>query len=347
VTLNANREINPDSPATVTFNCGGRTYAMSNIVIPEGESQLVWCKWTTPATEQTIMITVSTNKGYLSENLITAKIVDLDKNPPPDPKADDRNDSFHTVSVPSKPQKTSARWTVWWAQWHEFWEWEADWQWVANVRWVSDMRWVSDWRWVSNWVNTGSGWVDNGYYRDYGYYRDFGYYYDFGRWVDFGEWVDNGWYDFFTNIYTASLSASSSITPDGKNPTASGNTMKSGYGVNNKVTSSFLSNAPNSHVTGAQTAVSYFPEFGYTTYWRLLDLITRGYSSQLEFKRNQYSTYNQRSHFSPVWYPNGTYQVYTYLMDAWTPDGMLSMNLNSGVSIQGSVFDDWHIGPKK
>ena len=87
VTLNTTKEINPDSPATVTFNVGGNIYTMSNIVIPEGESQLVWCKWTTPSTEQNVTITVSTNKGYLSENVIKAKIVDLDKNLPPDPTA--------------------------------------------------------------------------------------------------------------------------------------------------------------------------------------------------------------------------------------------------------------------
>ena len=346
VTLNASREINPDNPARVTFTILGRTYTMSNIVIPEGESQVVWCKWTTPATEQTITITVSTNKGYLSENVITAKIVDLNKNPPPDPKADDRNDSFHAVSIPSKPQKTSARWTVWWATWHAFWEWEADWVWYDN--WVNEPYQVyvssgyyRSYTYTVNGVTyTGSYWVDTSHWETR-YNRV-----NRGYWVDEGEWVDNGWYDFFTDIYTASLTASSTVTPDSKVPTASGNTMKSGYGVNNKVTSSFSSNAPNSHVTGAQTAVSYFPEFKYATYWRLLDLITRGYSSQLEFKKNEYSTYNQRAHFSPVWYPNGTYQVYTYLMDAWTPDGMLSMNLNSSVSIQGSVFDDWHIAPK-
>lgn len=300
VTLNASLEINPDAPATVTFNVMGRTYTMSNIVIPEGESQVVWCKWTTPATEQDVTMTVSTNNGYLSDNRINAKIVDLDKNPLPDPKADDRNDGFHAVSAPNNPQKTSARWTVWWARWHPFWV----------------------------WISTGSCGSED---------CD----------SDHGYWEDQGWYDFFTDIYTANLTASSSITPDTKVPTASGNTMKSGYGVINTVMSGFSSNAPGSHITGAQTAVSYFPEFGYATYWRLLDLITRGYSSRLEFKQNQFSTYNQRSHFSPVWYPNGTYTVYTWLIDAWTPDGMLSMNLNGSVNIQGSVFDDWHIAPKK
>ncbi|MCL2255149.1 MAG: hypothetical protein FWC09_11970, partial [Lachnospiraceae bacterium] len=142
-------------------------------------------------------------------------------------------------------------------------------------------------------------------------------------------------------------SASSTVRPDAKVPTANGSTMKSGYGVNNTVTSTFSSNAPNSHVTGAQNAVSFFPEFGYNVFWRLLDRISVGSSSRLEFKHNHYSGYNQRVHFSPIWYPNGTYNVYTWLIDSWTPDGMLSMNLNSSVNIQGSLFDDYHVKPNK
>jgi len=315
VTLHAMSEINPDAPATVTFTAAGRTYSMSSIVIPEGDSQVVWFKWTTPATEQNVTITVSTSRGYLSHNLINARVVDLNRNPPPDPKATDRNSSFSAVSSPSNPQRTSARWTVWWAVWHEFWEWEEDWQWVADIRWVSNWSWRSNLNFISDGEGVGY-WVDNGWW------QDFGFLHDFGQWFDFGEWVDNGWYDFFIDIYTASLTASSTIRPDDKVPTASGNTMKSGYGVNNTVTSSFSTNAPGSHVTGAQTAGSYFPEFRYTTYWRLLELMQRGFSSRLEFRRNPFSTYNQRSHFSPVWYPNGNYTVYTWLLDAWMPDGM-------------------------
>ncbi len=306
VTLSTSREINPDSPARVTFNISGRSYRMSDIVIPKGESQVVWCKWTTPATEQTVTINVSTNKGSLSASSVTAKIVDLNKNPPPDPKATDRNDSFRPASPPRRPVKTSARWTVWWARWHPFWV------------------WIHDWEWVEDEEDEENG----------------------GYWEDNGWWEDKGWYDFFTNIYTARLSASSQIEPDEKVPTASGNSMKSGYGVNNEVEASFTSNAPNSHVAGAQTAVSYFPEFRYNTYWRLLDLTSRGSSSRLEFKQNQYSTYNRRAHFTPVWYPDGSYTVYTWLADAWTPDGMLSMNLTDSVNIDGAIFDDWHIGKK-
>jgi len=299
VTLNAYTEINPDSPATVTFHIGGTTYTVNSVVIPAGGSQLVWVKWTTPAAEQNMTITVSTNKGYLSENIVRAKIVDLSKNPPPDPKATDRNDGFSVPPLPSRAQKLSASWSVWWAQWHPYWV------------------WVPVWVWHS--------------------YADGG-----GYWCDHGYWEDQGWYDFFANNYTASLTASSAITPDEKVPTAVGKVMKSGYGVNNKVTAGFTTNAPAGHVAPAQTAVSWFPEFKYNTYWRLLEKTSGSYTAMLEFQRNSFSTYDRRVHFLPVWYPNGPYTVYTWCLDAWTPAGMLSANLSDYVTVQGSLYDDWY-----
>lgn len=307
VTLNAFNEINPDSPATVTFYVGGTTYTVNSIVIPAGGSQLVWCKWTTPSTEQTMTITVSASKGYLSENIVTAKIVDMGRNPPPDPKATDRNDAFAAAPVPSRAQVTSSSWSVWWAVWHPNWVWIPVWEWCDHSYTDSEGNSVSD-----------------------------------GHWIDNGYWKDLGWYDFFTDNYTASLTASSIISADEKVPTAVGKLMKSGYGINNKVTANFTTNASSGHVAAAQTAVSWFPEFKYNTYWRLLERTGGSYMAQLEFRRNSYSTYNQRAHFTPVWYPNGTYTVYTWLLDAWTPAGMLSMNLTDYVTIQGSLFDDWY-----
>ena len=136
-----------------------------------------------------------------------------------------------------------------------------------------------------------------------------------------------------------------SLMPDDKVPSAQGKRTSSGYGVKINVTSDMSSAAPSSHITAAQTAVTYFPEFTFDKYWRLLDLTTNGSSSSLEFKTNIYSTYNRRVHFTPLWYPDGKYTAYTYLEDAWTPAGMLSMNLNDYVTIKGSVYNDWHIGP--
>ena len=290
VTLYAGSEINPDGPATVTFTIKGSTYRMSNIVIPEGDSQLAWVKWHTPSEPQDITITVRTNRGTLSQTTIKAKVVDLSGNDPPDPKATDTAGSWRSSGVPSREEKSYAAWSVWWAQWHPYWVWHS----------------------------TGD---DDGY------------------------WVDEGWYDFFRDNYSASMTATARIEPDEKVPTAAGNTMKSGYGVSNTVTATVSTSAPMSHYTYGQTAVSYFPEFNYTTYWRLLDRLSSGRTARFQFAENIYSTYKQRVHFSPVWFPDGSYTVNTHVMDIWTPAGMLCANLTDSVTISGSLYDDWHIAP--
>ena len=122
--------------------------------------------------------------------------------------------------------------------------------------------------------------------------------------------------------------------------------MKSGYGVKVSVTGDVDGSAPNSHITGLQTAVAYFPEFQYKSYWRLLDLTRSGNPSTLQFKTNKYSTYNRRVHFTPLWYPDSKYEVSVYAFDAWTPAGMLVANLSDYVTIKGNLYDDWHVGPK-
>lgn len=284
-------EHTPDNPVTVRFYIKNKVYTVGNIVYPKGASQLVWCKWHTPNTEQTVNIKVTVTGGAsASKTNITANIVDLNKNPPPDPTADDRNDSFRAVSVPNREQRTSAAWSVWSAYWQPKWVWQSRWRWTGK------------------------------------------------RWVDRGSWVDKGEWKFRSNSYSVSMSANMQITCDEKNPTNVGRTMKSGYGINETVTASISGNGQH---TELQNAVAYFPEFYYKTYWRLLEY-TNG---ALEFRKNKYSTYNNRTHFTPPWYPDGNYKVYTWAIDCWTPAGMLSANLTDSLTIKGNVFDDWHIAP--
>lgn len=284
-------EHTPDNPVTVRFYIKNKVYTVGNIVYPKGASQLVWCKWHTPNTEQTVNIKVTVTGGAsASKTNITANIVDLNKNPPPDPTADDRNDSFRAVSVPNREQRTSAAWSVWSAYWQPKWVWQSRWRWTGK------------------------------------------------RWVDRGHWVDKGEWKFRSNSYSVSMSANMQITCDEKNPTNVGRTMKSGYGINETVTASISGNGQH---TELQNAVAYFPEFYYKTYWRLLEY-TNG---ALEFRKNKYSTYNNRTHFTPLWYPDGNYKVYTWAIDCWTPAGMLSANLTDSLTIKGNVFDDWHIAP--
>lgn len=121
--------------------------------------------------------------------------------------------------------------------------------------------------------------------------------------------------------------------------------MKSGYGFNETVTTHVSTNQ-SSAVTPAQNAVTYFPEFQYERFWRLLERMSGGYSMRHEFKENGYSTYNRRTHFTPIWYPDGSYTPYTWLIDCWTPAGMLSMNLTDTITIRGNLWSDWHIAPQ-
>lgn len=296
ITLSTGSRLTPDNPASVTFSIMGSTYTVSNIVIPAGGSQVVWCKWRTPSTPQTVTINIRSNGGSASNITIRAKIVDLNQNPPPNPTARDRNDSYTPPPIPSKPQQLSASWNVWRCYWEPKWE----------------KCWHSD--------SDGNSWY---------------------------HWVDNGDWKYTSDSYSASLSASGQTNPDDKAVTASGKNMKSGYGINLKINARVSTNAPSHHTTWAQNALSYFPEFSYNTYWRLLDRIVSGYNATLELKQNKYSTYNRRVHFTPPWFPNATYITYTQVIDAWTPVGMLSMNITDYVNIDQSVFDDWHVAPKK
>lgn len=162
-----------------------------------------------------------------------------------------------------------------------------------------------------------------------------------------GYWCDHGWWEYQWIPYSAGITASFTAEPDEKNPTASGRIMKSGYGLNAYVTAHVRSSAPSGHLTGAQNAVAYFPESGYMDYWRLLRRLDTGYSSTFEFRQNQYSTYGQPVHFTPVWYPDGPYTTWMEVIDAWTPAGMLQVNLADTLTVRGSLFDDWHIRPAK
>ena len=165
--------------------------------------------------------------------------------------------------------------------------------------------WHENWIWSPAWVWTGN------------------------RWVDEGKWEDQGWWDFTWNKYTASIEGTENLFPC-RVPTASGNQIKSGYGYSNLVKASVTTNAPGNSLTQAQTAVTYFPEFQYQAYWRVLQPIVE----------------NSKAHFTPVWYPNSTYKVYTQLYDAWTPAGMLSINLYGTLSIRDNLFSDWHAAPQ-
>ena len=180
----------PDNPVSVTFHILGRSYTVNNVYYPEDGQQLVWVKWHTPSTEQHITISVSVSGGGSSNRgTITANIVNLDKNPPPNPVADDRNDSYNAGNaiVPANPQKTNASWSVWRPWWKEYWVWHSDWKWHSGSHSSSCSPGCSS---------------------------------SHGHWEDEGEYVDEGWWEFDLDRYSASLSASMELSADEKSRVA-------------------------------------------------------------------------------------------------------------------------------
>ena len=314
--IHTDGRVTPDNPTTVTFYVGGRMIETMDVVLPDGGSQLVWCKWHTPMEPTTVTVSARISGGGYFEGgdkstSRTFKIVDLNENIPPDPRAKDpetgkaiRKPAGWTLpTLPKKASNTTANWGVWTAYWEPNWVWHEDWRWIED---------------------------DEGE----------------GYWEDYGEWVDEGDWEYEWNSYSASLSAQYEIKPDEKVPTAKQFynrwEMKSGYGLNIEVDARVSTDAPNSAVATQGNVINYFPEFHYSTYWRLSDRIRNG---KFELKENKYSTFNQRVHFTPLWYPDGKYTTYSELIDIWTPAGMLSIGLDDYIEIKGNVWDDWRVVP--
>ena len=308
VTLETGSRLTPDNPARVVFSIMGRSYTVDNIVIPENDSQVVWVKWHTPSTPQTIEISVSVQGAHVAKSSFKAKIVDLNENPPPDPLATDTYPGYAIPPVPRNSQKATANWGVWNCYWVPNWVWYSDWDWIDTSYTGADGTEVSD-----------------------------------GYWEDNGEWVDEGDWEYDYTAYSASITGHMSLLPDDAVPTASGKNMKSGYGVKTDVSATLSTNASSGHYTYPQTAFSVFPEFNYEVYLRLLKRTSGGFNANFIFKENEYSTYNRCVHFLPIWFPdNSRYTVYTQVWDTWTPDGMLSVELTDYVQINQSLFDDWY-----
>lgn len=328
-----------DNTATVTMSANGYTKS-TEVVIPEGGSELVWIKWHTPETPMDVEIQVQVTgnsaakiDGDYRSATIIGKVVDLDQNPPPNPTANDRNDEFVLPDISKKADETIAEWGIYDAYWVPDWVWYPNWQWESD--WQRDYYTYHH----SSGCRDTDGDGDDDYCPGHRRFR----WVDRGEWVDNGEWIDEGEWEFDYTAYYATLSVTMNLVPDGKVPTAEGDTMKSGYGVNVNISSNVFTDAPNNHITYVQNAISYFPEFNYETYWRLLDMTGYG---DFEFKENKYSTYNNRTHFTPIWYPDAPYEMYTEVIDMWTPDGMLRINLSDTVNIDGNLYENWHIGPK-
>lgn len=319
-------DITPDDNATVDLNIGGRHYHR-DFVCPAGERQLIWVKWHTPSTPQKLEITATSAQEPALNKTMTADIVKIEEVPPPDPTYYDKNYGFSLNSIRDFGSNTSAEWSEWYAyrihepglHEHEWYEYVPDhpewWDYLP-----SGDYWTNEWPCTENDCDTPE---------------------EHSRW------------EFERNVYSASLNVDFSIKPDDRCVTAYQNgsewVMKSGYGVQAECSVAVTTggNADDYDVTPVQNVVALFSEFGFETYNRFLETESsrsNGYRAVWNFKTNEYSFYNGRLHFTPLWYPDNTeYVVQAAVFDCWTPGGQLYTTVSDRIQIYKSCLDDWYI----
>ena len=339
-------------PVTVNFEIKGKNYPASNgeIVFPDGASSLAYVKWKTPKKPQEMIIKATVNykvidyrdngnggsiayiKSEKQEINIGVKLEELKENAPPNPDADDRNAFFSNNYKENDIEKYTENLSNEWKSYEAYW-------FPKMVEVKKDV------------------------------------------------WVDRGWYKFNTIYYNAELKANMDLRPASTVKTAKGDEMKSGYGVDQltkaeikvsteiereievpledengnvvtdaegnvvmtykKIKEPYFVNSSEC-TTKVQNGASFFSDFYFKTYWRLLEETNTKSRTEaiMQFKPNKYSTYNNRTHFTPIWYPDDEYyKVATYIFDGWTPVGMLSTNLEDTVYIMGNLWDDWYVQP--
>lgn len=329
---------------------------------------------------------VSTDGQMYSSITLNASVTKVEEITPHDPKVTDKRPSwqkiYNAASVEAKiadyaaeEDATELTWYVWAYDWYQH---ELD----SNLQ---KIRYITSW-WgehdYTSWWSYYRDKIDNEL-MGYWYHINHGYgtkdedvklaqeYETYEYWSErYG--VDNSYYDgkgvyhkkqYVGAVvlsgeahkveYSVSLSADMVITPSEHCYTATYNgstdryTMKSGYGFEIEVTTHL--SGDTSYCTGSQNANVLFPEFNYNLknsadYNRLLEKVGRVWV----FKENEYSTYEDRVHFTPIWYPdNSYYTVFAEVFDVWCPAGQLSVRMTDTMIIRGNVYDDWHVAPVK
>lgn len=306
-TVKSSEECNPNDPAYVTIKCNG--YSVTRVVyMPAGEEQLIWLRWPTPSYICNIdcKVDICGNASASIEGerhfVRDVTIGEYPEKRPLDTHMKDPN----TGKAIRKPSSFKN---------HDITE-------AVNI--IEGARDASK----NNWSVWHPTWHPNIVY----YPLPNGTY----------QPVDEGWYIFEKSHFYAELSSNVTLKAHERCETASidKKEMKSGYGTDIDVYSVVDSNS--NEITTAQTAFAFFPEFNYANYWRILDKsYPNGYTARFFYKKNQYSLFGSRTHFTPIWFPDGKYWVAVRASDAWTPAGELSLSSAGAMNIKGNLQEDY------
>lgn len=337
-----------------------------------GEETMVWIKWHTPSREQSVIITLESKRDTLllldedgnqcDKLTINADIAKVKEATPPDPLVSDTKPSWQKVYSQSSVQERISGYvsgdSVQELSWYTWsigagWSQDSDYD-RRRVKIITGGMtdpssqtpyWGAE---TENQDVTLYKWgVDNRYYPSETASKTIGSFHTGAVYISTSD------IQLEKVTYSVSMSAEAAISPSDYCKTAaysesSGKyTMKSGYGIQISVDAHL--SGDTQYCTGSQTANVLFPEFNYnrhstTLYNRLLEKS----GGSFVFKKNKYSTYNDRVHFTPIWFPDRkNYTVYVEVFDVWCPAGQLSVRLTDQIFINGNVYDDWHIAPTR
>ena len=337
-----------------------------------GEETMGWIKWHTPSREQSVIITLESRRDTLllldedgnqcDKLTINADIAKVKEATPPDPLVSDTKPSWQKVYSQSSVQERISGYvsgdSVQELSWYTWsigagWSQDSDYD-RRRVKIITGGMtdpssqtpyWGAE---TENQDVTLYTWgVDNRYYPSATASKTIGSFHTGAVYISTSD------IQLEKVTYSVSMSAEAAISPSDYCKTAtysesSGKyTMKSGYGIQISVDAHL--SGDTQYCTGSQTANVLFPEFNYnrhstTLYNRLLEKS----GGSFVFRKNKYSTYNDRVHFTPIWFPDRkNYTVYVEVFDVWCPAGQLSVRLTDQIFINGNVYDDWHIAPTK
>ena len=337
-----------------------------------GEETMGWIKWHTPSREQSVVITLESRRDTLllldedgnqcDKLTINADIAKVKESTPPDPLVSDTKPSWQKVYSQSSVQERISGYvsgdSVQELSWYTWsigagWSQDSDYD-RRRVKIITGGMTDSSSQtpyWGAETENqdvTLYKWgVDNRYYPSETASKTIGSFHTGAVYISTSD------IQLEKVTYSVSMSAEAAISPSDYCKTAtysesSGKyTMKSGYGIQISVDTHL--SGDTQYCTGSQIANVLFPEFNYnrhstTLYNRLLEKS----GGSFVFRKNKYSTYNDRVHFTPIWFPDRkNYTVYVEVFDVWCPAGQLSVRLTDQIFINGNVYDDWHIAPTK
>lgn len=351
------------------------TSGVFNVTCPAGEESMGWFDWHTPSRAQQVKITLRSenddlklvdNAGNLCGTIVIRADIDkVEEVTPPDPKVTDTRPSWQRIYSAATVQDhvgeyapVNSTQTLTWYTWTYSTDWSQTYESKdKRITVVCDGEIPSDdphspypysgLRTERRDISIMSWGVDNRYYANDRALRPV------GRFNVGAVLISTNDIELEKVEYSVTVNADLSVSPSDHCYTAtysnsSGKyTMKSGYGIQVEINAHI--SGDTEFCTGSQTVNVLFPEFNYnqhsgTEYNRLLEKV----NGSFVFKRNEYSSYNDRVHFTPIWYPDKkNYTVYAEVFDVWCPAGQLSVRLTGQVYIKGNVYDDWHVAPVK